>query len=144
MTTRNAFYIGRKQDYFVAMEASLKLKEISYVQCEGFAAGELKHGTISLIEKGTPVIALISNNEKVALHTRGNVMETVARGASAIIIAEDGASRADDDIIVNAVHPYLSAISMIIPTQLIAYETSFQRGLDVDKPRNLAKAVTVE
>ncbi|PCS00971.1 glutamine--fructose-6-phosphate transaminase (isomerizing) [Lactococcus fujiensis] len=144
LTTRNAFYIGRKQDYFVAMEASLKLKEISYVQCEGFAAGELKHGTISLIEKGTPVIALISNNEKVALHTRGNVMETVARGASAIIIAEDGASRADDDIIVNAVHPYLSAISMIIPTQLIAYETSFQRGLDVDKPRNLAKAVTVE
>lgn len=144
LTTRNAFYIGRKQDYYVAMEASLKLKEISYVQCEGFAAGELKHGTISLIEKGTPVIALISNNEKVALHTRGNVMETVARGASAIVIAEEGAARADDDLIVNAVHPYLSAISMVVPTQLLAYETSFQRGLDVDKPRNLAKAVTVE
>lgn len=68
-TTRNAFYIGRKQDYYVAMEASLKLKEISYIQCEGFAAGELKHGTISLIEKGTPVLALISNNEEVAAHT---------------------------------------------------------------------------
>lgn len=144
LTTRNAFYIGRKQDYFVAMEASLKLKEISYVQCEGFAAGELKHGTISLIEKDTPVIALISNNEKVALHTRGNVMETVARGAAAIVIAEEGAARPEDDIVVNAVHPYLSAISMVIPTQLLAYETSFQRGLDVDKPRNLAKAVTVE
>ncbi|MFZ2576990.1 MAG: glutamine--fructose-6-phosphate transaminase (isomerizing) [Lactococcus hircilactis] len=144
LTTRNAFYIGRKQDYFVAMEASLKLKEISYVQCEGFAAGELKHGTISLIEKGTPVIALISNNEKVALHTRGNVMETVARGAAAIVISEEGAARPEDDIVVNAVHPYLSAISMVIPTQLLAYETSFQRGLDVDKPRNLAKAVTVE
>lgn len=143
-TTRNAFYIGRKQDYYVAMEASLKLKEISYIQCEGFAAGELKHGTISLIEKGTPVLALISNNEEVAAHTRGNVMETVARGASAITIVEEGVAREDDTIFVNQVHPYLSAISMVIPTQLIAYYASMQRGLDVDKPRNLAKAVTVE
>lgn len=138
-TTRNAFYIGRKQDYYVAMEASLKLKEISYIQCEGFAAGELKHGTISLIEKGTPVLALISNNEEVAAHTRGNVMETVARGASAITIVEEGVAREDDTIVVNQVHPYLSAISMVIPTQLIAYYASMQRGLDVDKPRNLAK-----
>ena len=143
-TTRNAFYIGRKQDYYVAMEASLKLKEISYIQCEGFAAGELKHGTISLIEKGTPVLALISNNEEVAAHTRGNVMETVARGASAITIVEEGVAREDDTIVVNQVHPYLSAISMVIPSQLIAYYASMQRGLDVDKPRNLAKAVTVE
>lgn len=143
-TTHNAFYIGRKQDYYVAMEASLKLKEISYIQCEGFAAGELKHGTISLIEKGTPVLALISNNEEVAAHTRGNVMETVARGASAITIVEEGVAREDDTIVVNQVHPYLSAISMVIPTQLIAYYASMQRGLDVDKPRNLAKAVTVE
>lgn len=143
-TTRNAFYIGRKQDYYVAMEASLKLKEISYIQCEGFAAGELKHGTISLIEKGTPVLALISNNEEVAAHTRGNVMETVARGASAITIVEEGVAREDDTIVVNQVHLYLSAISMVIPTQLIAYYASMQRGLDVDKPRNLAKAVTVE
>ena len=143
-TTRNAFYIGRKQDYYVAMEASLKLKEISYIQCEGFAAGELKHGTISLIEKGTPVLALISNNEEVAAHTRGNAMETVARGASAITIVEEGVAREDDTIVVNQVHPYLSAISMVIPTQLIAYYASMQRGLDVDKPRNLAKAVTVE
>jgi len=90
------------------------------------------------------VIALISNNPEVAAHTRGNVMETVSRGAAAIVIAEEGVEREDDDIVVNAVHPYLSAISMVIPTQLIAYETSLQRGLDVDKPRNLAKAVTVE
>lgn len=143
-TTRSAFYIGRKQDYYVAMEASLKLKEISYIQCEGFAAGELKHGTISLIEKGTPVLALISNNEEVAAHTRGNVMETVARGASAITIVGEGVAREDDTIVINQVHPYLSAISMVIPTQLIAYYASMQRGLDVDKPRNLAKAVTVE
>ncbi|RZI48335.1 glutamine--fructose-6-phosphate transaminase (isomerizing) [Lactococcus kimchii] len=143
-TTRNAFYIGRKQDYYVAMEASLKLKEISYIQCEGFAAGELKHGTISLIEKGTPVLALISNHPEVATHTRGNVMETVARGAAAITIVEEGVAREDDTIVVNQVHPFLSAISMVIPTQLIAYFASMQRGLDVDKPRNLAKAVTVE
>ena len=143
-TTRSAFYIGRKQDYYVAMEASLKLKEISYIQWEGFAAGELNHGTISLIEKGTPVLALISNNEEVAAHTRGNVMETVARGASAITIVEEGVAREDDTIVINQVHPYLSAISMVIPTQLIAYYASMQRGLDVDKPRNLAKAVTVE
>ncbi|MGC4441252.1 SIS domain-containing protein, partial [Streptococcus suis] len=79
-TTRNAFYIGRGSDYYVTMEAALKLKEISYIQCEGFAAGELKHGTISLIEDGTPVIALLSSNEAVAAHTRGNIQDVVARG----------------------------------------------------------------
>lgn len=97
-----------------------------------------------MIEKGTPVLALISNNEEVAAHTRGNVMETVARGASAITIVEEGVAREDDTIVINQVHPYLSAISMVIPTQLIAYYASMQRGLDVDKPRNLAKAVTIE
>ncbi|WP_044759140.1 glutamine--fructose-6-phosphate transaminase (isomerizing), partial [Streptococcus suis] len=79
-TTRNAFYIGRGSDYYVSMEASLKLKEISYIQCEGFAAGELKHGTISLIEDGVPVLALISNHPHLASHTRGNIQEVVARG----------------------------------------------------------------
>lgn len=142
--TRNAFYIGRGQDYYVSMEASLKLKEISYIQCEGFAAGELKHGTIALIEEGTPVIALISNNPKVAAHTRGNVSEVVARGAHVITIVEQEAATTEDAIIINNVHPYLSSISMVIPTQLIAYYASLHRGLDVDKPRNLAKSVTVE
>ena len=143
-TTRNAFYIGRGQDYYVVMEASLKLKEISYIQCEGFAAGELKHGTISLIEDGTPVIALISDNPTIASHTRGNVSEVLARGANILTIVEEGIEKEGDDIIVNKVHPYLSSISMVIPTQLIAYYASLHRGLDVDKPRNLAKAVTVE
>ncbi|HFU4024542.1 TPA: glutamine--fructose-6-phosphate transaminase (isomerizing) [Streptococcus suis] len=143
-TTRNAFYIGRGNDYYVTIEAALKLKEISYIQCEGFAAGELKHGTISLIEDGTPVIALLSSNEKVAAHTRGNVAEVVSRGANTLIVVEEGLDREGDDIVVNKVHPFLSSISMVIPTQLIAYYASFQRGLDVDKPRNLAKAVTVE
>ena len=143
-TTRNAFYIGRGNDYYVAMEASLKLKEISYIQCEGFAAGELKHGTISLIEDGTPVLGLISASEVVAAHTRGNIQEVAARGANVLTVVEEKLAKADDDIIVNQVHPFLSPISMVIPTQLIAYYASLQRGLDVDKPRNLAKAGTVE
>ncbi|HEO1276120.1 TPA: glutamine--fructose-6-phosphate transaminase (isomerizing) [Streptococcus agalactiae] len=144
ISIRNAFYIGRGNDYYVTMEAALKLKEISYIQTEGFAAGELKHGTISLIEDNTPVIALISADSTIAAHTRGNIQEVVSRGANALIIVEEGLEREGDDIIVNKVHPFLSAISMVIPTQLIAYYASLQRGLDVDKPRNLAKAVTVE
>ena len=143
-TSRNAFYIGRGNDYYVAMEASLKLKEISYIQCEGFAAGELKHGTISLIEEGTPVLALISSSETVAAHTRGNIQEVAARGANVLTVVEEGLNKEEDDVVVNQVHPYLSSISMVIPTQLIAYYASLQRGLYVDKPRNLAKAVTVE
>jgi glucosamine--fructose-6-phosphate aminotransferase (isomerizing) len=143
-TTRNAFYIGRGQDYYVAMEASLKLKEVSYIQCEGFAAGELKHGTIALIEEATPVIALISNQPQLVTHTRGNVSEVVARGANVMTIVEEGAENETDDMIVKRVHPYLSCLAMVVPTQLIAYYASLQRGLDVDKPRNLAKSVTVE
>ncbi len=142
-TTRNAFYIGRGQDYYVAMEASLKLKEISYIQCEGFAAGELKHGTISLIEDGTPVLALLSD-EVLASHTRGNISEVVARGAKVLTIAEENVAKDGDDIVLSQVHPYLSPISMVVPTQLIAYFATLHRGLDVDKPRNLAKSVTVE
>lgn len=142
-TTRNAFYIGRGQDYYVAMEASLKLKEISYIQCEGFAAGELKHGTISLIEDGTPVLALLSD-EILASHTRGNISEVVARGAKVLTIAEENVAKDGDDIVLSQVHPYLSPISMVVPTQLIAYFATLHRGLDVDKPRNLAKSVTVE
>ena len=142
--TRNAFYIGRGSDYYVAMEASLKLKEISYIQCEGFAAGELKHGTISLIEEGVPVIALISSNPVLASHTRGNIQEVEARGASVLTIVDESQAREGDDIIVTTVHPFLSAIAMVVPAQLTAYYATLQRGLDVDKPRNLAKSVTVE
>ena len=142
-TTRNAFYIGRGQDYYVAMEASLKLKEISYIQCEGFAAGELKHGTIALIEDGTPVMALLSD-PVLASHTRGNIQEVAARGAHVLTIAEENVAKETDDLVLTAVHPYLSPISMVVPTQLIAYFATLHRGLDVDKPRNLAKSVTVE
>ena len=142
-TTRNAFYIGRGQDYYVAKEARLKLKEISYIQCEGFAAGELKHGTIALIEDGTPVIALLSD-PVLASHTRGNIQEVAARGAHVLTIAEENVAKETDDLVLTAVHPYLSPISMVVPTQLIAYFATLHRGLDVDKPRNLAKSVTVE
>ena len=142
-TTRNAFYIGRGQDYYVAMEASLKLKEISYIQCEGFAAGELKHGTFALIEDGTPVIALLSD-PVLASHTRGNIQEVAARGAHVLTIAEENVAKETDDLVLTAVHPYLSPISMVVPTQLIAYFATLHRGLDIDKPRNLAKSVTVE
>ncbi|HEM3663265.1 TPA: glutamine--fructose-6-phosphate transaminase (isomerizing) [Streptococcus suis] len=143
-TTRNAFYIGRGNDYYVTLEAALKLKEISYIQTEGFAAGELKHGTISLIEDGVPVLALISNHPHLASHTRGNIQEVVARGANVLTIVDEAVAKEEDDITVTTVHPFLSAIAMVVPTQLIAYYATLQRGLDVDKPRNLAKSVTVE
>ncbi len=141
--SRNAFYIGRGVDYYVAMEASLKLKEVSYVQTEGFAAGELKHGTIALIEEGTPVIAVITD-EGIAGHTRGNVQEVQARGANTIVFAMEGLEQLGDQFILPKVNPLLTPLVSVIPTQLLAYYTSLQRGNDVDKPRNLAKSVTVE
>ena len=141
--TRNAFYIGRGMDYHVALEAALKLKEISYIQTEGFAAGELKHGTIALIEKGTPVIAIVTE-QAVAGHTRGNLQETRARGAHTMVISMDGLDRPGDQIVIPKVNPLLSALVSVIPTQLLSYYCSLHRGNDVDKPRNLAKSVTVE
>lgn len=127
----------------ILVVVKITLKEISYIQCEGFAAGELKHGTIALIEDGTPVIALLSD-AVLASHTRGNIQEVAARGAKVLTIAEENVAKEGDDIVLNNVHPYLSPISMVVPTQLIAYFATLHRGLDVDKPRNLAKSVTVE
>ncbi|AUJ30714.1 glutamine--fructose-6-phosphate transaminase (isomerizing) [Liquorilactobacillus hordei] len=142
-TTRNAFYIGRAIDYDVAQEAALKLKEVSYVQTEGFASGELKHGTIALIEEGTPVIAIITG-AKTANHTRSNTQEVLARGANVIKIVSRNLAEDGDQIILPDVHPLLTPLLAIVPCQLLAYYTSLQRGYDVDKPRNLAKSVTVE
>ena len=140
---RNAFYIGRLSDYYVTMEAALKLKEISYIQTEAFAAGELKHGTIALIEEGVPVIALISN-PAVAAHTRGNVEEVKARGAKAIVISTEEVANEDDFFILPNMPTLLAPLGVVVVTQLLAYYTALHRGLDVDKPRNLAKSVTVE
>ena len=139
----SAFYIGRGIDYEVSREAALKIKEISYIQAEGFASGELKHGTISLIEDGTPVVGVITQ-ENTAAHSRGNIEEVRSRGANTLIISMEGLDREGDDIVIPAVEPLLSALVSVIPTQLLAYYASLDRGLDVDKPRNLAKSVTVE
>jgi len=141
--SRNAFYIGRAVDYYVSMEAALKLKEISYIQAEGFAAGELKHGTIALIEERTPVFGIISDQE-TASHTRGNLKEVESRGAHTVVISMEGFEKAGDQIVLPAVHGLLSPLVSVVPTQLIAYYASLQKGYDVDKPRNLAKSVTVE
>ncbi|MGG3791788.1 glutamine--fructose-6-phosphate transaminase (isomerizing) [Geobacillus thermodenitrificans] len=141
--TRNCFFIGRAVDYYVCLEGALKLKEISYIQAEGFAGGELKHGTIALIEDGTPVIAL-ATQEHVNLSIRGNVKEVVARGANPCVISMRGLEGEGDRFIIPAVHPALTSLVSVVPLQLIAYYAALHRGCDVDKPRNLAKSVTVE
>ena len=140
---RNAFFIGRNVDFYVSLEGALKLKEISYIQAEGFAGGELKHGTIALIEDGTPVFALATQKD-VALNIRGNVKEVVARGANACIIAMQGMEEEGDTLIIPAVHELLTPLVSVVPLQLISYYAALHRRCDVDKPRNLAKSVTVE
>ncbi|HEB2368883.1 TPA: glutamine--fructose-6-phosphate transaminase (isomerizing) [Staphylococcus aureus] len=142
-TTRNAFFIGRTIDYNVSLEGALKLKEISYIQAEGFAGGELKHGTIALIEEGTPVVGL-ATQEKVNLSIRGNVKEVVARGAHPCIISMEGLEKEGDTYVIPHVHELLTPLVSVVALQLISYYAALHRDLDVDKPRNLAKSVTVE
>ncbi|WP_226679368.1 glutamine--fructose-6-phosphate transaminase (isomerizing) [Mesobacillus jeotgali] len=141
--TRNAFFIGRGIDFYVGLEGALKLKEISYIQAEGFAGGELKHGTIALIEEGTPVIALATQGF-VNLSIRGNVKEVVARGANPCIISMSGLETDEDRFVIPEVHSLLTPLISVIPLQLISYYAALHRDCDVDKPRNLAKSVTVE
>lgn len=142
-TTRNAFFIGRGIDYYVCSEGALKLKEISYIQAEGFAGGELKHGTIALIEEDTPVIALAT--QKAVNHPiRSNVQEVVSRGAKALTISMEGMEQTGDALVLPAVHEILTPLVSVVPLQLLAYYAALHRGCDVDKPRNLAKSVTVE
>ncbi|OCS89871.1 glutamine--fructose-6-phosphate transaminase (isomerizing) [Caryophanon latum] len=140
---RNAFFIGRNLDFCVSLEGALKLKEISYIQAEGFAGGELKHGTIALIEDGTPVFAIVTQ-KAVALNIRGNVKEVTARGANACIISMEGMAEDDDAFILPKTHPLLTPLVSVVPLQLISYYAALHRRCDVDKPRNLAKSVTVE
>jgi len=141
--TRNCFFIGRGIDFYVGLEGALKLKEISYIQAEGFAGGELKHGTIALIEEGTPVIAL-ATQESVNLSIRGNVKEVVARGANPCIISMNGLNMDEDSFVIPEIHELLTPLISVIPLQLLAYYAALHRDCDVDKPRNLAKSVTVE
>ena len=142
-TTRNAFFIGRTIDYNVSLEGALKLKEISYIQAEGFAGGELKHGTIALIEDGTPVIGL-ATQENVNLSIRGNMKEVVARGAYPCMISMEGLNKEGDTYVIPQVQELLTPLVSVVTMQLISYYAALQRDLDVDKPRNLAKSVTVE
>lgn len=141
------FYLGRGADYQTAMESALKLKEISYIYTEAFAAGELKHGTIALIEEGTPVIA-VATQKKLLDKMISNIVEVKARGAYVYAITIEGdteiARVADEVIYIPETLDILQPVLSVIPTQLIAYYTSLAKGLDVDKPRNLAKSVTVE
>ena len=141
------FFIGRNTDYAVALEGALKMKEISYIHAESYAAGELKHGTIALIHDGQPVIALCCN-DAIAEKTMSNIVEVKARGAEVLAVAhrENGKilSLADDMIFVPKVHPLFSAAVEIVPLQLLAYYVAKENHCDIDKPKNLAKSVTVE
>ncbi|MFD1465341.1 glutamine--fructose-6-phosphate transaminase (isomerizing) [Lapidilactobacillus mulanensis] len=139
----DTFYLGRGIDYDVSLEAALKLKEISYVHTEGFAAGELKHGTIALIEPGVSVIVFITE-ETTAAHTRSNVQEVRARGAKVLIIASQNCQEHTDQMILPALTSELMPLLTGVCGQLLAYYATLQRGLNVDQPRNLAKSVTVE
>ena len=142
------FFIGRGMDYAAAMEASLKLKEVSYIHSEAYAAGELKHGTLALIEEGTPVVAIVTD-PGLAEKTVSNIREVMARGGQVLGIvpasqADGLAGRIGRTLSVPDSHPMLMPVLAAIPLQLLAYYASVARGYDVDKPRNLAKSVTVE
>ena len=145
---KDAFFIGRGLDYAVALEGSLKFKEISYIHSEAYASGELKHGTISLIEPGTLVVALASY-VKLFDKTMSNVVEVKARGAEVLALTtepfrEKMERTADATVAVPAAHAVVQPSLGVVPLQLFAYYMALQRGCDIDKPRNLAKSVTVE
>ena len=143
----SVFFIGRGQDNVIASEGALKLKEISYIHAEAYAAGELKHGTLALIEEGVPVVALVAQRD-LAQKMYSNIKEVKARGAKVLAVALEGdeivEKEADEVIYIPDTHSVLSSILTVIPLQLLAYYVSVLKGCDVDKPRNLAKSVTVE
>lgn len=140
---KSIFYLGRNIDYAIALEGSLKLKEISYIHSEAYASGELKHGTISLIEKNTPVISVLTK-ESIIDKTVSNIKEVKARGAFNIVVTPQECDFADLVVSIPKASDILMPIIAVIPLQLIAFETAKIKGCDIDKPRNLAKSVTVE
>ena len=150
-TAKSVLFLGRNVGFPIAMEGALKLKELAYIHAEGFAAGELKHGPIALIEEGQPVIVIVpSPDGEDSLHPKvvSNIQEIKARGAKVIAIAEAGDSNvgdvADEVFFVPKIHPLMAAALAVIPLQVFAMELATAKGLDVDQPRNLAKSVTVE
>ena len=145
--SRSLFFIGRNTDYAVALEGALKMKEISYLHAESYAAGELKHGTIALIDENQPVIAVCCN-EALAEKTLSNIVEVKARGAKVLAVAFRGnkgiVSQADDVVFIPRIDSIFSAALAVVPLQLLAYYAAKEKGCDIDKPKNLAKSVTVE
>ena len=146
--TKDIYFIGRNTDYALSLEGSLKLKEISYIHCEAYPAGELKHGTISLIEKDTPVVAVCLRSD-IFSKTLSGIKEVKARGARVTVITREAFRQnfdEEDNIIAikSACSDMLSPIVGVIALQLLSYHTAVKRGCEVDKPRNLAKSVTVE
>ena len=141
------YFIGRNVDYALCMEGALKLKEISYIHSEAYAAGELKHGTISLIDEGTPVISVITD-ENIAEKTISNIKEVKSRGANTILVTNEENNNnydcIDNKIIIPTTHKLFEPILAVIPLQTLAYEVAKLRGCDIDQPKNLAKSVTVE
>ena len=144
-TQKDMFFLGRGTDYNVALEGSLKLKEISYIHSEAYAAGELKHGPIALIENGVTVIGIITNKELVE-KSISNMQEVITRGAKTLIISNQILPNSNFSYVINIpeTNELISPILSVIPLQLLSYYISKDKGLDVDKPRNLAKSVTVE
>ena len=147
MSAQSLLYIGRGLDYALSMEGSLKLKEISYIHSESYAAGELKHGTISLIDEGTPVIAVATQTELFA-KTQSNALEVKSRGAMVIMVCPEGTNYdmkyVDYPVVIPKARDILMPLVAVVPLQLIAYYTAVLRNCDVDHPKNLAKSVTVE
>jgi glucosamine--fructose-6-phosphate aminotransferase (isomerizing) len=148
---KSILFLGRNVGYPIALEGALKLKELAYIHAEGFAAGELKHGPIALIEDGQPVIVIVpAKNTPGSLQPKviSNIQEIKARGAKVIAIAEAGdsevANYADEVFFVPQTHPLMAAQLNVLPLQVFAMELATAKGLDVDQPRNLAKSVTVE
>ena len=146
-TGHSMFYIGRNTDYAAALEGALKMKEISYIHAEAYAAGELKHGTIALIDEGQRVIALCCNRH-IAEKTMNNIVEVKARGAQVLALAVKGdravLTQADDVVYIPGLDPLFQSVAEIVPLQLLAYYVAKENGCDIDKPKNLAKSVTVE
>lgn len=144
-TQKDMFFLGRGTDYNVALEGSLKLKEISYIHSEAYASGELKHGPIALIENGVTVVSILTDPSLVE-KSISNIQEVITRGAKTLVITNQNLTNKHFDFVINIpdTNPLISPILSVVPLQLLAYYISKNKGLDVDKPRNLAKSVTVE
>ncbi|MCB1841051.1 MAG: SIS domain-containing protein, partial [Alphaproteobacteria bacterium] len=146
---RDVLYLGRGSLYPIALEGALKLKEISYIHAEGYAAGEMKHGPIALIDESVPVVVVAPGNDPLFEKNASNIQETVARGGKVFLISDEAGAKtleklATWSVATGAVHTFVAPILYAIPVQLLAYHVAVMKGTDVDQPRNLAKSVTVE